>query len=209
MSRGKYDRAQSTSERQAERHEKLLDGATEVFAARGYRGTRVDDIVEHVGISRRTLYEHFDSVDAILEQVYERAVRISFTTIVQQLIGITDPIERIHAGVRSYFEMIAANPHAARVVFEEYRMAGPKQAALYELNTSRYTMLLIESLNAAFAAGRLGRAPDETTVFALIKGMEAVGIRAIHRGEHAQLASVVPLMAALVIETFRLPHPMQ
>src|SRR4051794_15940998 len=119
--RGKYDRAQTTAERHEQRHQKLLDDATEVFAARGYAATRVDDIVEQAGISRRTLYEHFDSVEAILEEVYERAVRISFAAIVQHLMGVHDPIERIHAGVASYFEMIAANPSAARVVFEEYR----------------------------------------------------------------------------------------
>jgi hypothetical protein len=46
-SRGKYDRSQSTSERHEQTHEKLLDDATEVFAARGYRDTRVDDLVEY------------------------------------------------------------------------------------------------------------------------------------------------------------------
>ena len=67
--RGRYDRSQTTEERRGEHRERLLDAATEVFAARGYAGTRVDDIVEHAGISRRTLYEDFDSVDAILTEV--------------------------------------------------------------------------------------------------------------------------------------------
>lgn len=61
---------------------KLLDAATQVFAERGYAGTRVADIVEATGMSRRTLYQLFDSVDAILTEVYDRAVRISLTTAV-------------------------------------------------------------------------------------------------------------------------------
>jgi len=199
--RGKYDRSQTATERQELRREKLLDDATEVFAARGYAGTRVDDIVERSGVSRRTLYEQFDSVDAILTEVYERAVRISFASILERLVVI-DPIERIHAGVRGYYEMIAANPSAAFVVFEVYRHAGPTQAAKYELNTARYAMLLLESLNAAFVAGRLGRPPDETSVYALTKGLEAVGVRALHRGEHDRLPAVAPIMARLIIEAF-------
>jgi AcrR family transcriptional regulator len=135
--RGKYDRSQPVAARHAELHEKLLDDATEVFAERGYAQTRVDDLVERSRISRRTLYEHFDSIDAVMEAVYERAVRISFTTIVQKLMGVTDPIERVHVGVRAYYEMIRDNPSAALVVFQEYRNAGPKQAAKYELNTTR------------------------------------------------------------------------
>lgn len=204
--RGRYDRSQTTEARRGERRERLLDAATEVFAARGYAGTRVDDIVEHAGISRRTLYEDFDSVDAILTEVYERAVRISFASILERLVVVRDPIERIRAGVAVYYELIAANPSAARVVFEVYRHAGPAQAARYELNTTRYTLLLLESLGAAHAAGLLGRAADEASVYALTKGLEAVGVRAIHRGETGRLPELASGMATLIIEAFRAPR---
>lgn len=202
LGRGKYDRSQTVQERHGELHERLLDSATEVFAARGYAGTRVEDLVEHAGISRRTLYEHFDSVHAILDEVYERAVRISFSTVVQKLMGVVDPLERVEVGVRAYYEMIRDNASAAKVVFEVYRNAGPAQAAKYELNTARYATLMQEFLTIAFAAGRLNRAPDETSVFALIKGLDAVAIRALSRGEHATLPDVAPAMARLIVDAF-------
>jgi AcrR family transcriptional regulator len=201
--RGKYDRAQTAEVRQELTRERILDSATEVFAARGYAATRVDDIVEHAGISRRTLYQHFASVEAILTEVYDRAVRIAFATIVERLMTQTDPLDRIRAGVAAYYEIIAENPSAARVVFEEYRRAGPVQTARYELNTTRYVWVLLESLNAAHAAGKLGRAPDETSVYALVKGIDAVGVRALHRGEQTRLAEVAPAMAAMIIDAFR------
>jgi len=201
--RGKYDRAQTAAERQSERIERVLDAATEVFAARGYINTRVDDLVEAAGISRRTLYEDFESVEAVLNAVYERAVRINFTTIFQKLVAIADPIERVRVGVAAYFEMIAENPAAARVVFEEYRQAGAEQAARYELNTSRYVTLMLEFLNAAYAAGRLGRAPDEASVYTLIKGIDALALRAVHRKELEQLPALAPATANLVIDAFR------
>jgi AcrR family transcriptional regulator len=201
--RGKYDRSQTVEQRQEEQREAILNIATDVFATRGYAGTRVDDIVEATGMSRRTLYQLFESVDTILTEVYERAVRISFTTLVQHLVTVSDPIERIIAGVQAWFDMIAANPAAATVVFDVYRHAGPTQAAKYELNTARYAMLVLESVNAAFAAGKLGRAPDEATVYVLIKGIEALGVRALHRGEAAQLPAMAPQMAKLVVEAFR------
>ena len=90
-------------------------------------------------------------------------------------------------------------------MFEEYRYAGPTQAARYELNTARYAMLMLEFLNAAHAAGRLGRRPDELTVFALTKACEAVGVRALHRGEHAKLGEAAPVMSRLLIDAFSGP----
>jgi AcrR family transcriptional regulator len=201
--RGRYDRAQTASERKSERIERLLDAATEVFAARGFAATRVDDLIEAAGISKRTLYEDFDSALAVLTAVYDRAVRINFTTIFEKLTAVTDPIERVHVGVAAYFEMIRDNPSAARVVFDVYRQAGPEQAARYELNTTRYVMLMLDFLNAAYVAGRLGRAPDETSVYALTKGIDAIGIRALHRGETAQLPALAPALANLIIDAFR------
>ncbi len=200
--RGKYDRSQTAGERAAETREKVLDAATEVFAARGYASTRVEDLVERAQISRRTLYEHFGSVDAILEEVYERAVRISFTTVLQKLMGVTDPIDRVAVGITAYYEMIRDNAAAARVVFEVYRTAGDAQAARYELNTTRYATLMLEFLTQAFAAGRLGRMPDETSVYALTKGLDAVAIRALQRKEHADLPQVAPKMARLILDAF-------
>lgn len=205
--RGKYDRSQTSTARGAERRERLLDSATKVFARRGYASTRVDDIVEHAGISRRSLYEAFDSLEQILTEIYERAMRITFNTILERLLTITDPVERVHVGIAAYYESIASSPSAARVIFEEYRIAGPTQAARFELNTTRFTMLLLKSLSAAFATGQLGRAPDEVTVYALIKGCEAIAVRAIHRGEHAQLPDVAPTMSRLILEAFRSPAP--
>ncbi len=200
MSRGKYDRTQSSAQRHESTRERLLDAATVVFAAKGVGATRVDDLVEAAAISRRTLYEQFPSVAEVLDAVYERAVRTSFQQVFEALLGITDPIERIHAGVRAYYQILTNNPAAARVVFVEYRYAGPAQAAKYELNTSRYAMLVLEFLNAAFAARRLERAPDETSAYALTRALEAVGVRALERGE--DLAALAPKMSALIIDAF-------
>ena len=200
--RGKYDRSLSGPERRAVSHDHLLDAATEVFATRGYVAARVEDIIARAGISRRTFYEHFDSSEAILTEVFDRAVRVILATVTRQVAAAADPLARIRAGIGAYCETIAAHPAAARVIFEEYARAGAAQAARYELNTTRFTLLLFESLSAAHAAGGLRRAPDETSVYALTKGIEAVAVRAIHRGEAHHLPALAPQLADLLLEAF-------
>lgn len=196
---GRYDRSLTADQRSSARLEHILDQATEVFAVRGYAGTRVEDIVQQTGISRRTLYQHFSSIDELLDQIYERAVRASFTTVLERLMVVNDPIDRVHVGVAAFFELMAEHPSASRVVFEVYRHAGPKQAAQHELNTTRWASVMFDFLNAAFAARRLVRPPDEPTVYALAKGLEALGVRAIVRGEHATLHVLAAKMSELLI----------
>ena len=199
---GRYDRSVSTDARTAVRREQILDGATEVFARRGYAGTRVDDIVEQTGISRRALYQQFESVDALLEEIYERAVRESFKFVLHRLGRARDPVGRVRGGIAGFYELISKHPAAARVVFEVYRNAGAAQATKHELNTTRYALVMLDFLNAVFAAGELERAPDEVTVYALSKGLEAVAVRALQRGDAASVPALAPAMSRMVLEAF-------
>ncbi len=45
----------------ADTRERLLEAAAEVFAARGYDGTRVADIAAAAGVSRGAMYAHYSS----------------------------------------------------------------------------------------------------------------------------------------------------
>lgn len=46
--------------------ERITDAAMRLFIARGYAQTRVEDIAEAAGISRRTFFHYFESKDDIL-----------------------------------------------------------------------------------------------------------------------------------------------
>src|SRR4029453_6864345 len=49
-----------------ERRQQILAAAAELFAARGFHGTSVDDVGAACGISGPALYRHFASKDAML-----------------------------------------------------------------------------------------------------------------------------------------------
>lgn len=58
-----------------ETREKVLDSAIRTFARRGYAGTSVQDILDATGLSKPTLYYHFESkaglYRAILDHAYD------------------------------------------------------------------------------------------------------------------------------------------
>lgn len=45
---------------------RILDAALELFSARGYAGTSMDDIADRADVARRTLFNHFPAKKAIL-----------------------------------------------------------------------------------------------------------------------------------------------
>jgi AcrR family transcriptional regulator len=56
----------------AETRERMVDAAYTLFYQSGFVRTGVDAVAEAAGITKRTLYQHFPSKDALIEAVLER-----------------------------------------------------------------------------------------------------------------------------------------
>jgi TetR/AcrR family transcriptional repressor of mexJK operon len=58
-----------TSESTDPKRQAILDAATRMFLAHGYRGTSMEKIAQAAPVSKATLYNHFDSKNALLAAV--------------------------------------------------------------------------------------------------------------------------------------------
>jgi len=48
---------------------RILEGAKDLFAKYGYNRVKTDDIANQLGISKRTIYEHFPSKESLFEEL--------------------------------------------------------------------------------------------------------------------------------------------
>ena len=53
---------------------RLVSAAEVEFAARGFEGTRLEDIARRVGLTRPSLLHHFESKEALYARVVEQLV---------------------------------------------------------------------------------------------------------------------------------------
>src|SRR5579863_3244460 len=81
--------------------ERILETADRLFYLQGIRAIGVDTIAAEIGISKRTLYNHFPSKDALISAYLERRFvqhtpsdRRSEISPVEQVLGIFDSLER-------------------------------------------------------------------------------------------------------------------
>jgi len=73
-------------QRSAERtRRRILDAAYELFYRKGFGRVGVDEVAEFAGITKRTLYYHFDSKDKLLGAVLELQHDLALTRIRKQL----------------------------------------------------------------------------------------------------------------------------
>lgn len=77
--------------------ERILETADKLFYLQGIRAIGVDTIAAEIGISKRTLYNHFPSKDALIAAYLERrfvAQRPSDKSSAEQILGTFDSLER-------------------------------------------------------------------------------------------------------------------
>ena len=77
--------------------DRILETADRLFYLQGIRAVGVDTIAAEIGISKRTLYNHFPSKDALIAAYLARrfvAPRPSDKAPVEQILGTFDSLER-------------------------------------------------------------------------------------------------------------------
>jgi AcrR family transcriptional regulator len=111
--RGKYDRALSRRERQAEQRERVIAAVAALITTE--RSLNVASVVELARIGRNTFYEYFDDIEHALVAIKARALRDFATRLESALHAARTPLERIRALARAWAEYIVEAPTLARV----------------------------------------------------------------------------------------------
>lgn len=99
--------------------QRILAAATEVFAAQGLDGARVDEIAERSGINKRMLYHYFGNKDelfgAVLDALYETICRESAAL----NLDADTPPAAINRLVDFALDFYLDNPHAITLLNNE------------------------------------------------------------------------------------------
>lgn len=109
-------RGKSPAVRQAEKLERILLGARDVFALRGYAGAGIEEIVAQARVSRTTFYEFFENKEECLLAVIELGTKRLRSSVLKAVMRQLGPVERIRAEVCAVAKPFAADPAMARVI---------------------------------------------------------------------------------------------
>ncbi|MCQ2000937.1 TetR/AcrR family transcriptional regulator [Arthrobacter zhaoxinii] len=117
--------------------QRLLDSATEAFAAKGFHGTTTRDIATAAGVTPGAVYVHHRSKEELLYSIsrvgHERTLDLVRTGVASS----TDPVQQIRTMVRDFVEWQAANRTKSSVVnFELAALTEDHRAEVLEIRRS-------------------------------------------------------------------------
>lgn len=103
--------------RRARTRAELLRAAKQLFAARGFHGTKVADIAAAADVGTGTFYLHFDNKDALFaDLVKETSLRMREEMEVAKA-GATDPFAKNRAATETFFRFAGANRDVFKILF--------------------------------------------------------------------------------------------
>jgi AcrR family transcriptional regulator len=123
------DVAPPRGQRDSERRLRILIAATEVFGERGLRGVTSDDLAAAANVSVGTIYLYFDDKLDCLLAAYDRLVSRTCELLSARLSPQASQTELVNVALGAVHELLATEPHAARLAFFVVRTAGPEGVA--------------------------------------------------------------------------------
>jgi AcrR family transcriptional regulator len=101
-----------------ERRAQLLESALEVFVAHGYHAAAMDDIAERAGVSKPVLYQHFPGKLDLYLALLDASCDTIIDNCRQALASNQDNKQRVGAAMAAFYDYIASDSGAFRLVFE-------------------------------------------------------------------------------------------
>ena len=166
--------------------EDLLDRAIELFRKNGYSATSTADLVEELGVNRKSMYSEFGSKQELFEAALERYSEINLTRVLA-------PIEAPDAGAEAirgaFFGYAAASEGAFNGLGCLMANTAVERAAL-DPGSARFVDAYLARLEAGFrnalenarAAGDVAEGADLDDLAAFF-AMSVVGISALLRAK--------------------------
>ncbi len=131
----------------------ILKEAASQFYAKGYDGTRIDEIASSLGVTKPFIYYHFKNKTEILDEICIRATAISGETLEAEIAAHEQIIDQLRNAVRQLVLEVIANQVGIAICFREEKYISPDARVTLEANRRHFDGLLNDLLARADSEG--------------------------------------------------------
>lgn len=168
--------------------ERLFAAMVTAVAQKGYEATRVDDLIEISGTSKKSFYEHFDNKQACFIATLEQLLAGLTFALADSGKGEREWNEFLIAAADAFAGLITALPAAARFVLSDAYAAGPEAWSVLD----RWQAAFEARLSARVSQSLRGEELPSGLITALIgAGLEITRTR-LREGNPAGLVAELP-----------------
>jgi len=137
------------------RLEEVLRSAANIFFAKGFHATSIEDVARDVGMLKGSLYYYIKSKDDLLFQLLLAGIEDGDAHIAQQIDPAGDPVEQLERAIRAQIDYIIQNKVPFGLFLHEFdSLPGKRQHKLTAV-MSRYNNRFVELVQKGQKQGKL------------------------------------------------------
>ncbi|WP_281647554.1 TetR/AcrR family transcriptional regulator [Parendozoicomonas sp. Alg238-R29] len=145
--------------------------AIPVFVSRGVAGTNVNNLIEVVGVSRRTFYKYYSGKVDVLETIYRAGGELFLSRVNEIVKGADSVSSLVEEAVGLFFHYHTSIGSLILLLEEEAMRSDSPLAPLRQSVYDRMAAALQNGVNTI-----AGDAPDKMVFYTLIWSMEAASL---------------------------------
>jgi AcrR family transcriptional regulator len=190
-------------DRQRRRRQAVIDAAAAVFAEKGYHGASTRDIALRLGMQQGSLYYHFPSKEAALEEVCQVGVADFVEGLVPIVAGAAPAGDKLRAAVANHLGPLREKRDYVRVfLFERHHLPRETRGQVAALSRE-YEELLERLFREGEAAGAFRRGLDAPMAVLALNGMLNMAAARFRPGREPSLESLIDGLAELILAAVR------
>jgi AcrR family transcriptional regulator len=161
-----------------DRRERILASAAELFARKGVSATTVREIADEVGILSGSLYHHFESKEAIVDEIISSYLEDLRSRYQKVLAPDTNPRNQLHDLIVASLEVVEAHPHATEIYQNDVNYLSQIERFGYLRGAGRAVQnTWIEVINAGIEQGVFRADLDPKILYRLIRDAVWLSVR--------------------------------
>jgi AcrR family transcriptional regulator len=153
--RPRKDRRHGKQAKPASRLEEVLQSAANIFFAKGFHATSIEDVARDVGMLKGSLYYYIKSKDDLLFRLLLAGIEDSDAFIARQIDPQGDPVDQLERAIRAQIDYIIANRVQFGLFLHEFdSLSGKRQHKLISV-MSRYNSRFVDLVRRGQEQGKL------------------------------------------------------
>ncbi len=137
------------------RLEEVLQSAANIFFAKGFHATSIEDVARDVGMLKGSLYYYIKSKEDLLFQLLLAGIEDGDAFIAQQIDPGGDPVEQLEKAIRAQMDYIIQNRVPFGLFLHEFdSLSGKRQHKLIAV-MSRYNSRFVELVRRGQEQGKI------------------------------------------------------
>jgi AcrR family transcriptional regulator len=178
--------------------QRLLASLIRNIAEHGYNATTITTITDGAGVTTRTFYKYFESVEACYLAAFDAVAAILADRLTAAWGSEEDWPMRVRAALTAVLELFSASPELATLLLSEPFVAGPAISHRYQGELGRLAVYLAQGR----ALSEQGNILPPTTERGLLGSIASQIARKVSAGEAEELPAMLPDLTQFALTPF-------